>query len=215
MLASGGLEQALKSARKAVELQPKEWTYHLTLAKVLAAGGDYPQAIQRVRDVAESAKPGSILVAQAFCQWGDYVAPRRNTIIRRPSNITCRRSAWPGPWPRARRTWCGAAKELLVDANLAVAHDVGWGHWQQKVTAVPKWIELATVQADSLVADDRGAPEVQFRVQVRALAALAGMAEPADAGQWTRGAMQLGQRLIADSKDSIYSAHVAWHLGLG
>ena len=34
-----------------------------------------------------------------------------------------------------------AAKEVLVDANLAVAHDVGWGRWQQKAKVVPKWID--------------------------------------------------------------------------
>ena len=40
-----------------------------------------------------------------------------------------------------------AAKEIMLDAHLAVAHDIAWGKWQQKQKVVPKWLErsLATL----------------------------------------------------------------------
>ena len=107
-----------------------------------------------------------------------------------------------------------AAKQLLVEAHLAVAYDIGWGRWQQKGRVVPKWIDHAAVFADDLSRTERAGAEARLQVYIGGLAALAGVAEPPDASKWIDGTRQLGRKLYDAAQDPDYRAHLAWQLGL-
>lgn len=212
-LRAGDLEQALESAQRTVELDPGEFEYRLTLAKVQATVGDFEEAIKQVSAVANAKDASPIMAARAQLQWGDYLAAREKhdyeQALRKHQAAIKLAEQLIGSPKQAERV---AAKELLVDAHLAVAHDIGWGHWQHKSKVVPKWIERATVFADDLVAHEGASVETKFRVSERALAALAGIAAPPDAGPWVRTVNELGQRMLERATDTSYRAHLAWRL---
>jgi tetratricopeptide (TPR) repeat protein len=214
-LEAGELRQAIKSVQKAIELDQGELEYQLTMAKVLAASGDYPHAIAQLRDLVESTKAAPIVVAQAYCQLGDSVAaaPERDyqqALKHHMDGVKLAESLVRSPSVVVRR----AAKELLVDANLALAHDVGWGRWQHKSTVVPKWIDRATVYADEIVAREPGALEIRLRVHEGALSALAGITKPPEAGKWIRGTTDTGAKILALPGDTGYKSKIAWRLGV-
>ncbi|MEX0979090.1 MAG: tetratricopeptide repeat protein, partial [Pirellulales bacterium] len=209
-LRSGDLDAALTAAQKAIELAPDAAEHRLLLARVLAAAGDYPQAIARVRDVIGEPNLPDVVAARAWCQWGDCLAKSAKRDYA--GAIKHHQRAIKLAEPLARHDQYAvrrAAKELLVDAHLAVAYDIGWGRWQQKSTVVPNWIDRAKALADQLVDHERVGPEIHLRVYAQALAALAGIAQPPDAGKWIRGAGSLGTRLYDDAVDGTYRAHIA------
>ncbi|MBI3837279.1 MAG: hypothetical protein HY288_05000 [Planctomycetia bacterium] len=214
-LQAGELQQALKSAQKAIDLEPAELEYRLTMAKVLSAGGDYPHAIGQLRDLVESSKAAPIVVAKAYCQLGDCVAaaPERDyqqALKHHMDSVKLAESLLRSPTVVVRR----AAKELLVEANLALARDVGWGRWQHKSNVVPKWIERATTYADEIVSRERGSLEIQLRVHEGALAALTGIGTPPEASKWIRGTTETGSKILAAPGDTGYKAQIAWRLGV-
>lgn len=214
-LRAGDLEQALQSAERIVEKEPNDFEYRLTLAKVLAASGDYAQAVKHASAVAERGKPTEVVSARAHCQWGDYLAAGEahnyeQAIKHHLHAIKLAEPLVASPVYAVRR----AAKELMVDAHLAVAYDIGWGRWQQKSGAIAKWVERATVFVDDLVAQERATRDVQLRVHERALASLAGVARPSDGAKWVQGATTLGKQMYDDATDAAYKSQLAWRLGV-
>ena len=147
--------------------------------------------------------------------WGDYLAAcekhdYEQSMRKHMQAIKMSEPLISSPKYSERR----AAKEVLLDAHLAVAHDIGWGRWQQKPKVVPKWIERAAVFADDLVAHEQASPLLQLRVHEQALAALAGINQPPDPGVWLRGLSELGQKLYDQSTDPPFQAHLAWRMGV-
>jgi tetratricopeptide (TPR) repeat protein len=209
----GDLQQALRSAQKAIELEAAEPEYRLTLAKVLAAVGDYPQAIQIVRKLAEGRKTAPIVAARAYCLWGNFVAAGEGRDHAQAIKHHTRAIQLAEPLAAAKTVAVRrAAKKLLLDAHLGVAHDIGWGRWQHKAKVVPKWIDRGSAVAEDIVATEQGSPAIRLQVCEQALAALAGISDPPEASLWLRGATELGKQLIEEATDSAYRAYVSWHL---
>jgi tetratricopeptide (TPR) repeat protein len=212
---TGDLDEAIKSIGKAVELEPNELEYRLTLARVLAETGRHAEAIAELRGVIADAKATPLILAKAYSQWGDCMAmgPKADYAAAIKLHIQAIKLAEPLSGSAAmpiRR----AAKELMVETHLAVAHDVGLGRWQQKSAAASKWLEKAARLADEVVVRDRGNPQLKLRVYEEALGALVGIATPPDAGAWIRGATQLGASALEEAVDPTYKSRVAWQLAV-
>jgi tetratricopeptide (TPR) repeat protein len=214
LLQSGKLDEAMKSAERADELEPQAPQHRLLLAQILAASGDYPVAITRVRGVLDEPKLDDLVAARAWCQWGDYLAQSHKrdfteAIKHHQQAISLAEPLLASPDQVTRR----AAKQLLLDAHLGVAYDIGHGRWQQKTAAVAKWINRSAVFADDLVRTENAGAETRLRVYVGALAAIAGISEPPDVTSWIAGTRQLGQRIFEEATDSTYRGQVAWKVG--
>ncbi|REK07432.1 MAG: hypothetical protein DWQ37_21075 [Planctomycetota bacterium] len=212
-LAEGKLDDALKSAQHAADLAPREMSHRLLVARILAAAGDYPQAISRVRDVIDQPDVDDLSVAKAYCQWGDYLA--RSAERDFTGAIERHQQAIKLAEPLAnhrQRSVRREAKELLLDAHLAVAYDVGWGHWQQKDVVVPKWISRAMLYAEDLFRHEQADANVRLRIYMGAVAALSGVETPPDASQWIGGLRQLGRTMYEEATDATYRAGLCWKL---
>ena len=212
-LSTGDLSRAQKSAQKAFDLEPAVREHRLLIARILAESGEYPKALQHARDVADDAESSTIVAARAHCLMGDFLARSSQRDFAEAIKHHQRAIQLAEPlMSDADFVVRRAAKELLLDAHLAVAYDIGWGRWQQKPKVVPKWIERATAFADDLLSREHGRPELQLHVQAGALAALAGIANPPDAGPWVRGLQTLGKKMYEEAEDPGYKAQLAWQL---
>jgi tetratricopeptide (TPR) repeat protein len=210
-LAHGKLDAALTAAQRAADLETQELSHRLLVARVLAASGDYPQAISRLRDVIDQSDVDDLVAATAYCQWGDCLAQSAQRNFTEAIEHHQRAIALAEPLVNhTSRAVRRQAKDLLLDAHLAVAYDVGWGNWQQKASFVPKWIERATFYAEDLLRNEHAGPKVRFRVYVGAVAAMAGVEAPPDASRWIKGLRQLGKSLYDDATDPTYRAGLCW-----
>jgi len=213
-LRRGKLQEALESAEKAAHFEPEQPRHLLLLARAFAAAGDYQQAIARVRDVLDNPNTDDLVAAHAWCQSGDYLARSAKRDFGESIKHHQQAIRLAEPLAASKDGLVRAeAKQLLLDAHLAVAYDIGWGKWQQKDRVVPKWIERSAVLADDLMRKERFGPEVRLQVYMGALAALAGASEPPDASKWIDGTRQLGRKIYDGAKDPEYRAHLSWQLG--
>lgn len=214
-LRAGDLEQALESAERVVKREPKRLDRRLLLAKVLAAKGDYAQAIVLAGGVARLKGVARLTLARAHCQWGEALAAGEDHDYAGATQHHLKAIELAQPLTVSQKySERRAAKEILVDAHLAVAHDIAWGRWQQKSKVVPQWLARGLALADDLIRTEHGSPAARLRVHERALAALAGIDEPPDATRWTRGVTELGGKLHDNAADPLFKAHLAWRLGV-
>lgn len=214
-LRGGDPDQAHRSAETLIKQHPDEAEYRLLWAKVLAAEGDYPHAVRQVRDLIDSEKASGLALARAHCQLGDYLASGEKRDFEQA--IAHHQKAIKLAEPETLQAQFAvrrAAKELMVEAHLGVAHDIGWGRWQQKPKAVIKWVDHARAYADDLVANEQGSPDLRLRVCEGALSALAGIAQPPDASKWIEQLKRDGKQLHGQADDEAYKAHLAWRIGL-
>jgi tetratricopeptide (TPR) repeat protein len=214
LLQCGKLDEALKSAEQADELEPQSPQHRLLLAEILAAAGDYPLAITRVRGVLDEPKLDDLIAARAWYQWGNYLAHSHKrdfseAIKHHQQAISLAEPLLASPDQLTRR----ATKQLLLDAHLGVAYDIGHGRWQQKTAAVAKWINRSAVFADDLVRTENAGAETRLRVYVGALAAITGISEPPDVSSWIAGTRQLGQKIFEEATDPVYRGQIAWQVG--
>jgi tetratricopeptide (TPR) repeat protein len=211
----GQFDQSVKSQQKAIELEPEELEYRLSLAKVLVTTGDHRGAIQQVRDVIDAGANEPVTLAKAYCGWGDCLAaaPERDfkqAIEHHLQSVKLAEPLTKSESLLVRR----AAKEALMDAYLGVAYDIGHGHWQQQSTVVPQWLNQALTVADDLIRHERAPDSTRLHVHERALAALAGIAEPPDAHRWISGLTDLGAVMVRQADDEEYQSHLAWRMGV-
>ena len=210
----GKLHEAFLAAERAITLEPNEAEYRLTMVNVLLQTADFDRASEEIQRVVNSPAAAPVNKARAYCQWGTCLAmsSARNYQQAIKHHLEAIKLAEPlaaDPSVLVRR----AAKQVLFDANLGVAYDVAWGHWQQKDKVVPRWLVRAKSVADDLVANEKQHEELRLRLYGQALAALAGVEEPPDSVAWSKGALQLGKQLISEAGDPARRQRLEWQLG--
>ncbi len=177
--------------------------------------GHLPEAIKEAERAVADADKQPHIKAQAQCLLGDLVGfgprpdyPRAveyyNRAIRTADALTT------NPQSAIRLS----AKEVLIDAHLGAAHDIAWGKWNHKETAVPSWLKTASAFAEELVQNDGGTAEHRFRVASRALAACVGTQGKLDPAEWAEQAARVGREMIAAATEGRQKQQAQWEVGL-
>ena len=97
---------------------------------------------------------------------------------------------------KARR----AAKQLLIEAHLAVAEEIARQAFNQKVESLSLWIGRASGLAEEYIANDGGSVELRLLIAQRALAALASFKPTLDPAPWVAEAEEAAELLLAKSR---------------
>jgi tetratricopeptide (TPR) repeat protein len=105
-----------------------------------------------------------------------------------------------------------AAKEVLIDAHLGVAHDLAWG--ERRGSAIGDELAKALALADDLVQNEGSSQQCRFHVAGRALAAHVGLRGKLDPTTWVNLALQSGDTLIASTPDHGRKAQLQWELAM-
>jgi tetratricopeptide (TPR) repeat protein len=153
--------------------------------------------------------------ARATCLVGDLLAsgPKpdfKKALALHMQALQSADSLCSDPHPAIRV----AAKEVKVDAFLGAAHDIAWGEWKDKATAVPRWLDSAKAVAEDLAGNEGGSQEQLFHVHARALAAYVGMRSDVDPAPTANAIVETGEKLIAAARDSGRKARLQWELGM-
>lgn len=211
----GHLAQALASCEQACRLAPADAQYRLTHAQLLGQLGQFDQAIADAQKAVEHSGHRQHIKARALCLLGDLHSAGpgpdyKKAVEYHMQAIQAADALTTSPHPAIRVP----AKEVLVDAHLGAAHDIAWGKWNQKQTAVPAWLKRASALADDIIQTEGGTVEHRFRVATRALAACVGAQGQIDPSPWLTQLLEAGQELLAKAAPA-YKAQVQWEMGLG
>ena len=89
-----------------------------------------------------------------------------------------------------------AAKQLLVEAHLAIAEEIARQSFNNKVEALSLWIGRASGLAEDFIANDGGSVELRLKVAQSALAALASFKPTLDPAPWVAEAEEAAQAAV-------------------
>jgi len=214
LAAMGDFSGAAEAARQAATLDDESAEYALTWGKMQLQLNEYDGARREFQKVIAQLGVSDVAKARAYCQLGDCFAAEsqdfKQALQHHMQAIKLAETLTANEHPLIRRT----AMEVLVDAHLAVAHDIAWGRWSGQANVVPKWLDRAADVADDLVKNDSGREDLLLRVSAQALAALAGLANPPEPTRWTEMLREQGAKLTAATHDPAVKDRLAWQLGV-
>ncbi|MGI9427041.1 MAG: tetratricopeptide repeat protein [Bythopirellula sp.] len=214
-LKTGKAVTAERHASEAVELEPQNAAFRLQWAKCLRHLARYNRAVEEVRQVLETPNMAVLARAQALNEMGLLAALGSQKVARRAMPLHNKAIEIADELAISSNPLVSRpAKQLLVEAHLAVAVEISIGAWQQKDETVPQWIERASALAEALIAEDESYLPLRLQVAVSSLAAAANLEEPINPLLWIDEAEQT----VAEIKTGIYDPLAAdqyeWQLGL-
>ncbi|MCC7086951.1 MAG: hypothetical protein IT427_18280 [Pirellulales bacterium] len=208
-------DEALVAVQAALAAQPKNAEYRLTLAAILGASEKYDEAAAEIKDVLSAANLPGELKAKGLLLLGDMLAasPAHDYKQAMEHHVSAIQTADPISIESnvvVRR----AAKRVLLDAHLAVAHDIAAGTFQQKERVVPKWLSRASSYVQDLIDTEEGDGALRVRMARGALAACAAAPGKIDSAPWTKLALRSGKELMEKSDDPWRKSCLEWELGV-
>ncbi len=213
-LATGQSEQAKRAADEACEIDPENSAYQLRKAQALIALGQYDDATLGVRAVLDSEATSSIVKAQALHEMGQLAAlgdaeisskaiPFESKAIVLADSLATSKNV------KERR----AAKEVLIQAHLAVARQIARQDYDNKLPSVSQWIGRASGLAEDMIAHDGGSVELRMLVARESLESLASFKPSRDPGPWVTEAEQAAATLTEQCSDDLWRRRCQWELG--
>jgi tetratricopeptide (TPR) repeat protein len=214
-LTTGQADSAVGEATTACELEPNNAVYQLRRGQALALLGEYDEAVHTIRAVLDRHDIEPIVRAQALHEMarlaslGDVqIASKSIAFDTRAIEIADRIATSKDKKVRV------AAKQLLVEAHMAVAEEIARQAFNQKVESLSLWVGRASGLAEQYIANDGGGIALRLLIAQRALGALASFKPTLDPAPWVAEAEEAANALFAQSDDELWQQHVKWQLGL-
>ncbi|MCS7239201.1 MAG: tetratricopeptide repeat protein [Thermoguttaceae bacterium] len=200
---SGDLQAAEAACLQAVQLDPLDAAYQLTLGEVLQRQGrvdESRQVLARAEALATSRPHVKARVACALAELATRQSPPDYAKAFEYYVDAIRQAeALAGSEFPAIRLW---AKETLLDAYLGAADCIAYGKWRQKEVALPHWWERAERVAADLVENEGYPEDFRFHVVSRAIAACALLKGAVDPSPYADKLVDLAPRLVPESTQS-------------
>ena len=202
-------------AAEATEIEPQNHEVRLQWAKCLRQLARYDRAVEETRTVLNSADIPAITRAQALHEMGRLTSLGSNDIAERAVPLHTKsieiadQLAVEGALKDRQ-----SARELLLEAHLAMAVEIAQGHWRLKDQTVPKWIERASALAEDMIADDPAYLALRLKVATTALTAAASLEYPINPLLWVEEAEQTVRELGKATKDELTIDQYFWQMGL-
>jgi tetratricopeptide (TPR) repeat protein len=214
-LATGQADLAAEAAQAACDADPANDSYQLLRGRALEMQGKYDDAVLTVRAVLDRENLTPIDKSQALHQMGCLASLGDVEIASKAISFHTRAIEAADPLAtstngKERR----AAKQILVEAHLAIGEEIARQSFNEKVENLSQWIGRASGIAEEYIKHDGGSIELRLLVAQRALAALASFRPTLDPAPWVKEANEAAQDLLAQSNDELWLARMKWELGL-
>jgi len=223
----GQQTEALRAADEATRLEPKNPEFRLTRAKILATGGQFPQAINETKEALALATARPEMQSRAMQQLGEQLATGPSRDHKRSLELQMQAIRVAEPLTAARHTAVRRmAQETLLEAHLSAARNIAWGNWKMKSKVVPKWLSRAealahNAQAGSAAGAEAGAEaaagvvnaDFELRVCQAALAVCVGMEGEMDPTPWAKKTLAAARAMIDATEDPLRKRQLQWELG--
>ena len=209
-LATGQADLADAAAAEACDIEPKNASYQLLRAQTRELLGEYDDAVLKVRAVLDREDLTALDRAQALhrmarlASLGDGEIASKTITFETRAIETADKLATSKDAKERR-----AAKQLLVDAHIAIAEEVARQAYNQKVETLSQWIGRASGLAEDYIAKDNGSVELRLFIAQRVLASLASFRPTLDPAPWVAEAEEaaktavrpIGRRNVAAARE--------------
>ncbi len=213
-LSTGQSDRALDAAEKACEIDPQNAAYQLRRAQAQRALGQYDDATLGVRAVLDRDSTSPIVRAQALHEMATLATLGDAEISAKAISfdnraITLADSLATSRNVKERR----AAKQVLIEAHLAIAKQIAGNAFSSKLESVSQWVGRASGLAEDMIAHDGGSVELRLLVARESLAALASLKPSKDPKPWITEAEQASATLTKECDDDLWRRQIQWELG--
>lgn len=214
-LATGQADLAEFSAAEAFKLDPSNDAYRLRWARALEQLACYDDAVRETRAVLDSSNTPTIIQAQALQQMGRLASLggldiRSRAIPFQTKAIEMADVVATSKHIADRR----AAKQVLVDAHLAIGREIAGQEYRNKFKTVSKWIGRASGLAEDAIKKGDAGLELRLHVAEEALATLAEFKPSVDPELWIEEAQTAADSLVQEVDDLLWQQHIQWRLGV-
>lgn len=202
---AGRHQDAWDNVKIATRIRPDVSLYQLTKAWLNASNGELEDAMLVTRSVVEDESTPAFVRARAECQLGDLLASGPEpeyeiAMTHHLKSIDLAAKYIAEKDDDVRRM----AKDVLIDAHLAIAQDIALGNFQRQSEVIPKWLTRATELTEDFISDDQGEALLRMKIYRTTLAIYSVMDGNFDASIATEEAMKEGHRLVAEHPDALY-----------
>ena len=213
----GHVESALLYVGRAIQLEELRPAYHLTFAQALIQMNRIEEAKQYLQETIDLCDRFPHEKARALLMLGELFRTGRNPDHQLA--VECHSEAIQLATAlvnHSNPTISLIAKDVLVDAHLATAKAIAWGRYDDKLEAIPKWIERAkTLSRDpELAAARRYSREYPFKIAACTLATLVAFPDKLNVDLYAEDVIDAGDELIASMQDPILRAKYHWDTGI-
>jgi tetratricopeptide (TPR) repeat protein len=213
-LATGQADLAMEAADEACEIDPQNAAYQLRRAQAQRALGRYDDATLGVRAVLDRESTPPIVKAQALHEMATLATLGDAEISSKAISfdnraITLADTLATSKNVKERR----AAKEVLIEAHLAIAKQIAGNAFSNKLDSVSQWVGRASGLAEDMIAHDDGSVELRLLVARETLAALASLKPTKDPGPWVTEAEEASKTLMHECDDDLWQRQIQWELG--
>jgi tetratricopeptide (TPR) repeat protein len=214
-LATGQADLADAAAAEACDIEPKNASYQLLRAQARELLGEYDDAVLKVRAVLDREDLTSIERAQALHRMARLASLGDGEIASKTISFETRAIEVADKLANSKDAKeRRAAKQLLVEAHIAIAEEVARQSYSQKVETLSLWVGRASGIAEDYIAKDGGSVELRLLIAQRVLASLASFRPTLDPAPWVAEAEDAAKTMFAQSDDEMWQQHVKWELGI-
>lgn len=214
LMQMGQFKRAMRAVDTAMQLQPATHTYQLIRAQIQYQSGQWEAAEETIQSILEDEQVNSLDQAQAICLLGDlygrqgqrdYQLAIQHHLdgIKRAKSLVSSED----------RELSHRAKRLLLDAHLAIASDIAWGDWQNKLTVVPKWLNNSQALLENLLKYPKQDAALSLYVQQQFLSVHMGLAGELDETEVTQDLMKNYNEILSSHSDALFKQRVRWMTG--
>jgi tetratricopeptide (TPR) repeat protein len=213
-IATGQADLADAAAAEACDIEPKNASFQVCRAQTRELLGEYDDAVLGVRAILDREDLTQIDRAAALHQMahlaslGDKEIASK-TIPFETKAIEIADKLATSKDLHERR----AAKQLLVEAHVAIGEEVARQPFGNKAESLSQWIGRASGLAEDYIAKDNGSVELRLYIAQHALNALASFKPALDPTPWITEAEEASKTLLLQSNDELWQQHVKWELG--
>ncbi|WP_146119054.1 tetratricopeptide repeat protein [Blastopirellula marina] len=210
----GRTEEAFEAARQAMAGIGSLPKHRLLRGRLAASQGSLSGALQSTQEIAEDQTIAPEVRAQAYCQWGDLLqmaGPVKNqeAVAQHVKAIETASPLVNDANRSVRRT----AKQVLIDAHLALAVDIAAGDWERKPETVDQWLKRAKVFVDDMVTNEAGTEELRLSLLAQSLTAHSYFEHDFDPGESVDQILGKYRELVSQTDDPFFHRAIEWETG--
>ena len=172
-LADGQLPEAQRECKFAIQINPDQPQYHVTLAEIIGTAGYTKEARQYLDSLLPYCNNMAQLRGHAECLLGDFYRDDidiQDLLAAKKHYETAIEAVTPllnSPNPTLQQQ----AKMVLVKTYLSMAQCISLSNWQNKEDNLPQWLEGAESFAMKMVMENNMTREILLDVAVGAITA--------------------------------------------